>query len=88
MHDIDGTNEFEQFEAEVGEYELSQPELPLRQAQELELVSRLLEVSDEQELEGALSDVFRAVGRAVPPGVRLATWLMRRARCWAWSSKG
>ena len=64
MHDIDGTNEFEQFETKVGEYELSQPELPLRQAQEFELVSRLLEVSDEQELEGALSNVFQSVGQA------------------------
>jgi hypothetical protein len=73
MHDIDRTQleaeqfEAEQFEAELGESGEAQPgesELPLQETQELELASRLLEVSDEQELEQFLGDVFRAVGRA------------------------
>jgi hypothetical protein len=67
MHDIDRT----QFEADEltsgygGELEQAQSELPLNEAEELELASELLEVSDEMELEAFLGDVFRTVGRAV-----------------------
>lgn len=68
MHDIDRT----QLEAEEpgrsyesGQSWGSKPDSLLPQMQELELASRLLEVSDEQELEQFLGDVFRAVGSTV-----------------------
>lgn len=68
MHDIGRTQlEAEHFGAGLGgsgELEQHASELPLHEGQELEFASRLLEVSNEQELEQFLGDVFRAVGRA------------------------
>ena len=68
MHDIGRTQlEAEHFGAGLGgsgELEQYEAELPLHEGQELEFASRLLEVSNEQELEQFLGDVFRAVGRA------------------------
>lgn len=71
MHDIDRVQPgADEFEAEAGEYRETGefghggPEPPVHEAQELEFASRLLEVSDEQELEQFLGDVFRAAGSA------------------------
>ena len=68
MHDIDRVQteagEFETGLGEFGESEQGGRELPMHETQELELASRLLEVSDEQELEQFLGDVFHAVGTA------------------------
>ena len=68
MHDIDRVQmeagEFETGLGEFGESEQGGAELPMHETQELELASRLLEVSDEQELEQFLGDVFHAVGTA------------------------
>jgi len=68
MHDIDRVQmeagEFETGLGEFGESEQGGAGLPMHETQELELASRLLEVSDEQELEQFLGDVFQAVGTA------------------------
>jgi hypothetical protein len=48
-------------------------EVPLQEAQELELASELLEVSNEQELEQFLGNVFRTVGQAAGQFVRSDT---------------
>ena len=68
MHDIDRVQmeagEFETGLGQFGESEQGGAELPMHETQELELASRLLEVSDEQELEQFLGDVFHAVGAA------------------------
>ena len=48
-------------------------EVPLQEAQELELASELLEVSNEQELEQFLGEVFRTVGNAAGRFVRSDT---------------
>jgi len=64
MHDIDRAQlEAEELESGPG-FARGDPEIPLHETQELELASRLLEVSDEQELEQFLGDVFHAVGSA------------------------
>jgi hypothetical protein len=72
MHDIDRVQPAaEEFEAEAGEFrepgelELGGPEPPMHEAQELEFASRLLELSNEQELERFLGDVFHAAGSAI-----------------------
>ena len=72
MHDIDRVQPgADEFEAEAGEYRQigkfgrGGPEPPVQEAQELEFASQLLELSDEQELEQFLGDVFRAAGNAV-----------------------
>jgi uncharacterized protein (DUF697 family) len=70
MHNIDRT----QLEAETFEYE--QYELPgetegvFSEAEEMELASQLMEVSDEQELDQFLGDLIRKAGRAVGRVVR------------------
>ena len=65
--------EYETGEYEGGEYEGGElegygisPELesPLSEMQEMELASELLEVTNEQELEQFLSDVFNTIGQA------------------------
>ena len=67
--------------AEAGEYRETGdsgrgcPESPVHEAHELEFASRLLEVSDEQELEQFLGDVFRAAGSAVGRFARSETGL-------------
>lgn len=62
MHDVDPMQfEAEQFEGEQFEGE---SDLPLHETEELEYASRLLEVSNEQELEQFLGDVFHAVANA------------------------
>ena len=48
-------------------------EVPLHESQELELASELLEVSNEQELEQFLGNVFRTVGRTAGQFVRSDT---------------
>jgi hypothetical protein len=48
-------------------------EVPLQESQEMELASELLEVSNEQELEQFLGNVFRTVGRAAGQFVRSDT---------------
>src|SRR5208337_3957257 len=67
------TGELEGGEYESGEYESGElegaeisPELesPLSEMQEMELASELLEVTNEQELEQFLGDVFNTIGQA------------------------
>jgi hypothetical protein len=77
MHDIDPTElaagGFGTQLGEFGESEQGVPDVPLHEAQELEFASRLLEVSNDQELEQFLGDVFRAVGSAVGQFARSGT---------------
>jgi hypothetical protein len=77
MHDIDPTElavgGFGTEPGEFGESEQGMPDVPLHEAQELEFASRLLEVSNERELEQFLGDVFRAVGSAVGRFARSGT---------------
>jgi hypothetical protein len=89
MHNVDRTqleSEQEAFELghEQGENEQflgdilgaitgGELEVPLQESQELELASELLEVSNEQELEQFLGNVFRTVGRAAGQFVRSDT---------------
>jgi hypothetical protein len=72
MHDIDRVQPAaDEFEAEAGEFrepgefELGGPEPPMHEAAELEFASRLLELSNEQELERFLGDVFHVAGSAI-----------------------
>src|SRR6266516_1538808 len=73
MHDIDRTQlEWEQYEAPP--FEVSQEsegffgEVPLHETHEMELAAELLEVTNEEELEEFLNNVFRAVGSTIGPG--------------------
>jgi len=70
MHDIDRTQlEWEQYEAPA--FEVSQEsegffgEVPLHETHEMELAAELLEVTNEEELEEFLNNVFRAVGSTI-----------------------
>ncbi len=70
MHDIDRTQlEWEQYEAPP--FEVSQEsegffgEVPLHETHEMELAAELLEVTNEEELEEFLNNVFRAVGSTI-----------------------
>jgi hypothetical protein len=78
MHDIDRTQlEFEQYESSG--YEVAQEsegvygEIPLHETHELELAAELLEVTNEEELEEFLGNVFRAVGSTLGRFVRSDT---------------
>jgi hypothetical protein len=83
MHDIDRTQleweQYEQPEYEQAGYELSYEqegfygEVPLHETQELELSSELLEVTNEEELEEFLGNVFRAVGGTIGKFARSGT---------------
>ena len=64
MHDIDQASEAQQSESEFGELAQSDEALPLREADEFELASRLLGASSDQEVDQVLRDVFHAVGHA------------------------
>jgi uncharacterized protein (DUF697 family) len=67
MHDIDRT-QLEEKQYEAPGYEVAHEvggvygEVPLHEAQEMELASELLEVANEEELEGFLRNVFKMVG--------------------------
>jgi hypothetical protein len=70
MHDIGRTQlEWEQYKAPA--FELSQEsegffgEVPLHETHEMELAAELLEVTNEDELEEFLNNVFRAVGTTI-----------------------
>lgn len=75
MHDIDRTQlEWEQYEHDLGapqayefpqEFEGEYGEVPLHEANEMELAVELLEVTNEAELEAFLGNVFGAVGRTL-----------------------
>jgi len=79
MHDIDRTQldhgrHHEQFLGNlIGAVAGGELEVPLTEVQELELASELLEVTNEEELEQFLGDVFHSVGNAVGQFVRSDT---------------
>jgi hypothetical protein len=80
MHDIDRVQlEAEEFEAGLGESGQGESELPMPQTQELELASRLLQVSGGHELEQFLGDVFHAAGSAAGRFARSDTGQALRA---------
>jgi hypothetical protein len=70
MHDIDRTQlEWEQYE--TPSYEMAEQsesvygEVPLHETSEMELAAELLEVTNEEELEEFLGNVFKAVGSTI-----------------------
>jgi hypothetical protein len=70
MHDI-GSTQLESAQQEAPSFEVSQEsegffgETPLHEVHEMELASELLEVTNEEELEEFLNNVFRAVGSTI-----------------------